>query len=67
MIELVEGFWVDPCEVKIVKKIDDKSCTLWVTGEGYMDGHVIPYEASEVVQAILDAREQSDEDEEESD
>jgi len=60
MIELVEGFWVDPWEVKIVKKIDDKSCVLYVTGEGYMDGHVIPYEASEVVQAILDAREQSE-------
>ena len=56
MIELVEGFWVDPFEVKIVKKIDEKSCTLYVTGEGAMDGHVLPYPAEEVVDAVIDSR-----------
>jgi hypothetical protein len=64
MIELVEGFWVDPWEVKIVKRINEKSCTLWVTGEGYVDGHVLEYPAEEVVQAVEDAREQEDEGEE---
>jgi hypothetical protein len=64
MIELVEGFWVDPFEVKIVKAIDEKRCLLYVTGEGAMDGHVLPYEASEVVQAIIDARAESESDDE---
>ena len=62
MIELVEGFWVDPWEVKIVKKIDDKSCTLYVTGEGAMDGHVLEYPAEEVVDAEIDARNESEAD-----
>ncbi len=60
MIELVEGFWVDPWEVKIVKAINKESCLLYVTGEGAMDGHVLDYPADEVVQAILDEREKSD-------
>lgn len=64
MIELVEGFWVDPWEVKIVKKIDEKSCVLYVTGEGAMDGHVLNYPADQVVQVIEDEREKSDEVEE---
>ncbi len=61
MIELYEGFWCDPWEVKIVKKIDDKNCTLWITGEGYLEGHVIPYPAEEVVQAVIDARDGTEE------
>ena len=65
MIELVEGFWVDPWEVKIVKAIDDKSCVLYVTGEGNMDGHVLNYPAEEVVDHILDARRESQETEDE--
>lgn len=60
MIEIVEGFYVDPFEVKIVKVINDKSCVLYVTGEGAMDGHVLPYPADEVVQAVIDAREEAD-------
>ena len=64
MIELIEGFWVDPWEVKIVKKIDEKSCVLYVTGEGAMDGHVLNYPADQVVQVIEDEREKSDEEEE---
>ncbi len=64
MIELVEGFWVDPFAVTIVRAIDDKSCNLYVTGEGAMSGHTLPYPAEEVVQAVLDAREEADEVEE---
>lgn len=65
MIELVEGFWVDVWEVRIVKAIDEKSCILYVTGEGAMDGHVLDYPAEDVVQHILDAREESEEEDEE--
>lgn len=67
MIELVEGFWVDPWEVKIVKSISEKKCTLYVTGEGYMDGHVLDYPAEEVVQAVEDARAEEDGDSSDTD
>ena len=61
MIELLEGFWIDPWDVVIIKRIDDKSCLLYATGEGAMDGHVLEYTAEEVVQAVMDAREESGE------
>lgn len=61
MIELLEGFWVDPFEVKIVKAIDERSCLLFVTGEGAMDGHVLDYPAEEVVDAVIEARNETEE------
>ena len=63
MIELVEGFWCDPFEVRVVKSINDKSCLLYMSGMGAMDGFVIDYPAEEVVQAVIDAREGTEEDE----
>ena len=65
MVELVQGFWCDPFEVKIVKKIDDKSCILYITGEGAMDGHVLEYSAEDVVDVILEERRKIEEGEEE--
>lgn len=56
MIELVDGFWVDPWEVKVVRKTGEEKCVLYVTGEGAMDGHVLDYSTEDVVQAIMDAR-----------
>ena len=63
MIELVEGFWCDPFEVRVVKSINDKSCLLYMSGMGAMDGFVIDYPAEEVVQAVIDAREGTEEEE----
>ena len=56
MIELLEGFWVDPFSVAVIKAIDESSCSLWVTGQSAMDGFVLSYPAQEVVDAVLDAR-----------
>jgi hypothetical protein len=67
MIELVEGFWVDPWDVKVIKTIDEKSCSLWVSGQSATDGFVIPYPAEEVVQAIIDEREKDGEVEDDDD
>ena len=64
MIELVEGFWVDPFQVTVVKSISENKCSLWVYGQSATEGFVLDYPAEEVVQAIIDARV---EDEEESD
>ncbi len=66
MIELIEGFWIDPWDVKAIKTIDEKSCTLWVSGQSATDGFVIPYPPEEVVQAVLDAREEIGNEEEEA-
>ena len=62
MIELLEGFWCDPWDVKAVKIIDENSCSLWLSGQSATDGFVIPYAAQEVVEAVNDARNDSEED-----
>jgi hypothetical protein len=61
MIELVEGFWVDPWDVKVIKTINETSCSLWVSGQSATEGFVIPYPPEDVVQAVIDAREESEE------
>ena len=60
MIELIAGFWCDPFEVRAVKSISDDKCLLYMSGMGAMDGFQIDYPAEEVVDAVLDARNESD-------
>lgn len=55
LIEIVENLWLDPFEVKLVRANGENKCTLWITGEGYMEGHPLDYPASEVVEAVNDA------------
>lgn len=55
MIELVDGFWVAPANVTVVKRIDEERCALWVVGQSAMDGFVLDYPAEEVVEALQDA------------
>lgn len=55
LIEIVDGLWVDPEDVKVIKAVDDGQCAFWVTGQSAMDGFVIPYPAEELVEAIHDA------------
>ena len=62
MIELIEGFWVDPWDVKAIRAINDHSCSMWLTGQNAENGFVLPYEASEVVDAVIDARNESGDD-----
>ena len=69
--EIVDGVWLDPWSVTMVKKIDDSKCSLWLTGQSALEGHVLDYPAEEVVQAINDLREEdegeTDEDEPDED
>ena len=67
LIEILDGVWLDIWSVTVIKKIDDKSCSLWVTGQGAMDGFVLDYPHAEVAQAINDEREKADEEPEEED
>jgi hypothetical protein len=55
MIELVEGFYVCPDEVTVVKADGKKRCVLFVTGQSGLDGFALDYPAEEVVEAINDA------------
>lgn len=70
MIELVEGFWVVPEDIKVVKRISDDKCALWVTGQSAMDGFVLDYSAEDIVDLRYRAmygEEDEDEEEEEDD
>lgn len=69
MIELLDGFWVVPENVTVIKRIDKERCALWVVGQSAMDGFVLNYSAEEVVEALLDAQygDEDDEDTEEED
>lgn len=64
IIEIVEGVWLDPWSVTVIKKIDEDKCALWTTGQSALEGFVLEYPADEVAQAVNDARAESDEDEE---
>jgi len=55
VIELVEGVFVTPEHVALVRKTDQGKCVLYTVGQGALDGHAIPYEAEDVVEAINDA------------
>ena len=55
MIELVEGFFVDPHAVTVIKAISKSKCALWVTGQSALDGFVLDYPADEVAEAVTDA------------
>ncbi len=64
MIELADGVWIAPEHVTMVKKINEGSCLLYFVGEGALDGHVLPYEASDVVEVVDEALYGDDEEEE---
>jgi hypothetical protein len=70
IIEILDGVWLNPRSVTVIKKIDENSCALWVRGQSAMDGFVFDYPVGEVAEAVNDAcdeTEYEDEDEEESD
>lgn len=55
MIELIEGtFWVNPEQVVAVKSIGKDKCIIWTAGQPATEGHILEYDAAEVVEAIED-------------
>lgn len=67
MIELVDGFWLNPDKVTVVKSISAKKCSLWVKGQGAMDGFVLDYPAEEIIDLLHDALYGEEEEDEEED
>lgn len=69
MIELVEGFWIEPEKVSAVKSAGKDKCVLFMDGQSALEGYFLDYDAEEVVQVIEDHfsedTEEDDEEEEE--
>ena len=40
-----------------IKKIDENQCLLYTVGQSALDGHVLPYAASEVAEVVNEALE----------
>ena len=72
LIELVEGFWVDPERVAVVKATGKKKCALFLEGQSAIDGgFTLDFPAEEVAvhinDGIDDYLDEDESEEEESD
>jgi hypothetical protein len=68
LIELVEGFYVDPFNVAVVKATDENTCALFTPGQSAIDGgFTVPYSAADVVEQLNDAVEEEERDPAEED
>ena len=52
MIEIVEGLWIAPEHVTMVKDAGDDKCLIYFVGQSALDGHLLPFPASEVAEVI---------------
>lgn len=67
MIELLDGIFIAPEHVAMVKKVDKNKCSLFFVGSSAVDGgHLIDYPAEQVAEVITDYLdgEETEEDEE---
>jgi hypothetical protein len=62
MIELTEGFWVSAEDIKVIKRIDDKRCALWVSGQSAIEGFVLECAAEDILRLLGYSDEEEDED-----
>jgi hypothetical protein len=68
LIELGEGFFVNPEDVAVVKATGEGKCALFTVGQSAVDGGFhIPYDAQEISQHVNDACEELYSDEEDDD
>jgi hypothetical protein len=69
MIELAEGIFIAPEHVSMIRQVDENSCLLFTVGQSALEGHLLPYPASEVAEVIeesfCDDEDEDVEDEEE--
>jgi hypothetical protein len=64
MIEIYNGFFVNPWKVTVVKAIDTDKCILYVSGQSALDGFVVDKNALEVATDIVEAMNEDEMDEE---
>jgi hypothetical protein len=61
LIEIDDGFFVNPFNVTVVKAADKKQCVLYVSGQSALDGFVIKRSALEVATDIVEEIREVDE------
>ncbi len=54
MIEIIEGLWVAPEHVALIKACGDNSCIMYTVGQSALEGHVLEYPADQVAEVIND-------------
>ncbi len=64
MIELVEGLWVNPDDIKAVKHISANKCTVWIAG---IEPLVVSCDAQEILSELGHFFPDDDEEEEDGD
>jgi hypothetical protein len=64
MIEIDDGFYVNPFEVSAIKTAGKDKCVLYLSGQSALEGFVIERDALEAATDILEAMNDNDEDEE---
>ena len=47
MIEIYDGFFVDPWKVTVIKRAEKDKCVLYVNGQSALDGFVVDRAALE--------------------
>lgn len=67
MIEIVDGFFVNPWKVTVIKAADKDSCVLYVSGQSALEGFVLKKPALEAATDIVEAMQEDEETEEEED
>jgi hypothetical protein len=59
LIELYEGFFINPEQVAVVKAVDEGQCALFTAGQSAVDeGFLVPYSAQEVFEQLNDAEQE---------
>lgn len=66
MIEIYDGFFVNPWKVTVVKATEEDKCVLYVSGQSALDGFVVNRPALEVATDIVEAMREDQEREDEA-
>jgi hypothetical protein len=60
MIEIQPDFFVQPCHIVAVKKIDNDKCTVYLTGQSALEGFTVERSAVELADEVDEALEEDD-------
>lgn len=60
MIEIYDGFFVNPWKVTVVKAAGEDKCVLYVSGQSALDGFVVDRPALEVATDIVEAMQEDE-------
>lgn len=67
IVEILEGIWIDPELITVVKAAGKNRCVFWVTGQSALEGFVVDHSAAVFVNAVYEAMFGGVDDEEDED